>query len=200
VQDGARIQYRPAHPYVSRGGLKLTAALDHFGLSPDGLVCLDAGASTGGFTEVLLERGAKRVYALDVGHRQLHPKLRQSERVVVLEGVNARNLDPAMIGDPVQAVTADLSFISLRIALGPALAMAIPGAWAVLLVKPQFEAGPAAVPADGIIRDPAVRERALTTVEEWVENQGWAKISAIESPITGKDGNAEYLLAIRKPV
>jgi 23S rRNA (cytidine1920-2'-O)/16S rRNA (cytidine1409-2'-O)-methyltransferase len=198
LNEGARIEYRPAHSYVSRGGVKLAAALDRFGLSPNNLTCLDIGASTGGFTEVLLNRGAKRVYAVDVGHDQLHPKLRKSDKVVLLERVNARDLAPALIADPVQAITADVSFISLRIALGPALGIAAPGAWAVLLVKPQFEAGSAGVPASGIIRDATVREHALTAVTDWVAAKGWTRIGAVESPITGKDGNIEYLLAARK--
>ena len=183
---------------MSRGGIKLAAALDRFGLSPNNLICLDIGASTGGFTEVLLERGAKRVYAMDVGHGQLHPKLLTSEKIVLLEGVNARDLGPELIADPVQAITADVSFISLRVALGPAVGMAEGGAWAVLLVKPQFEAGPALVPADGIVRDAVVREHALAAVRDWVVTQGWTEIGAMESPITGKDGNIEYLLAVRK--
>jgi 23S rRNA (cytidine1920-2'-O)/16S rRNA (cytidine1409-2'-O)-methyltransferase len=193
-----RIQYEPAHPYVSRAGVKLAAALDQFSLSPQGCVCVDVGASTGGFTQVLLERGAARVYCVDVGHGQFHPKLLQSGRVIVLEGVNARDLGPEQIPEAPQAITADLSFISLRRALGPALSLAADGAWAVLLVKPQFEAGPAAVPPDGVVRDPSIREAVLADVIRWFEAQGWERIGAIESPITGKEGNREYLLAGRK--
>ena len=193
-----RIEYEPAHPYVSRAGVKLAAALDQFSLSPQGCVCLDAGASTGGFTQVLLERGAGRVYCVDVGHGQFHPKLLQSGRVILLEGVNARDLGRAQIPEAPEVITADLSFISLRQALGPALSLAADGAWAVLLVKPQFEAGTAAVPPDGVVRDQSVREAVLADVTCWFEAQGWEKIGAIESPITGKEGNREYLLAGRK--
>jgi 23S rRNA (cytidine1920-2'-O)/16S rRNA (cytidine1409-2'-O)-methyltransferase len=180
--------------------VKLAAALDRFALSPADCVCLDVGASTGGFAEVLLERGARRVYCVDVGHGQLHPKLVNTGKVVSLEGVDARELGSARIAERPQVVTADLSFISLRQAIGPALDIAGEGAWAVLLVKPQFESGPGAVSSGGIIRDPAVREAALANVSEWVAAQGWEKIDAMESPITGKEGNREYLLAARKRI
>ena len=198
MHDGARILYRPAHPYVSRAGVKLAAALDRFALSPADCVCLDVGASTGGFTQVLLERGAARVYCVDVGHGQFHPKLLQTGRVVLHEGVNARDLGREIIPEPPQVITADLSFISLRQALGPALSLAAERAWAVLLVKPQFEAGPAAVPDGGVVRDPSVREAVLANVTGWFIGQGWEKIGAIESPLAGKEGNREYLLAGRK--
>jgi 23S rRNA (cytidine1920-2'-O)/16S rRNA (cytidine1409-2'-O)-methyltransferase len=180
--------------------VKLAAALDRFALSPADCVCLDVGASTGGFAEVLLERGARRVYCVDVGHGQLHPKLVNTGKVVSLEGVDARELGSARIAERPQVVTADLSFISLRQAIGRALDIAGEGAWAVLLVKPQFESGPGAVSSGGIIRDPAVREAALANVSEWVAAQGWEKIDAMESPITGKEGNREYLLAARKRI
>jgi len=199
LRDDAEIKYQPQHPYVSRGGVKLAAALDYFGLSPADRVCLDVGASTGGFADVLLERGARRVYCVDVGHGQLHPRLLQTGRVVSLEGVDARELGSTAIPEHPQVVTADLSFISLRQAIGPALDLAAEGAWAVLLVKPQFESGPGAVSAAGIIRDPAVQEAALANVSAWVVARGWEKIGAMESPITGKEGNHEYLLAARKP-
>lgn len=198
LPDGVQITYRPAHPYVSRGGLKLAAAFDRFGLSPADRVCLDVGSSTGGFTQVLLQRGAARVYCVDVGHGQLDPKLLATRRVVLLEGVNARDLGTSHIAEPPAVVTADLSFISLRLAMGPALSLAAPGAWAVLLVKPQFEAGPAAVPSDGVVRDAAVQNSALADVMRWVVAQGWEEIGAMESPITGKQGNCEFLLAARK--
>lgn len=196
--DGIEIQYRPAHPYVSRGALKLVAALDRFGLSPVNRICLDVGSSTGGFTQVLLERSATRVYCVDVGHGQLDAKLLGTGRVALLEGVNARHLGRSQIPETPAVITADLSFISLRQALGPALSLGAPGAWAVLLVKPQFEAGPDAVPRDGIVRDEAVRQSALADVTRWIVAQGWEEIGAIESPITGKEGNREFLLAVRK--
>ena len=200
LHDDMQIQYRPAHPYVSRGGVKLAAALDKFGLSPADCVCLDVGASTGGFAEVLLQRGARRVYCVDVGHGQLHPKILENDKVVSLEGVDARKLGIAQITERPLVVTADLSFISLRQAIGPALDLAADSAWAVLLVKPQFESGPGAVSSGGIVRDPAVREAALAIVSGWVVAQGWEKIGTMESPITGKEGNREYLLAARKTI
>ena len=198
LRDGVEIEYRPAHPYVSRGGLKLVAALDRVGLSPADRVCLDVGSSTGGFTQVLLERGAARVYCVDVGHDQLDAKLLGTGRVVLLEGVNARHLGHSQIPEAPAVITADLSFISLRQAMGPALSLAAPGAWAVLLVKPQFEVGPDAVPRGGVLRDEAVQHSALADVTQWAFAQGWDEIGAMESPITGKEGNREFLLAIRK--
>jgi 23S rRNA (cytidine1920-2'-O)/16S rRNA (cytidine1409-2'-O)-methyltransferase len=200
LHDEMQILYRPEHPYVSRGGVKLAAALDRFALSPADCICLDVGASTGGFAEVLLERGARRVYCVDVGHGQLHAKLLGNDKVVSLEGMDARELARTQIPERPEVVTADLSFISLRQAIGPALAFAAEGAWAVLLVKPQFESGPGAVSSGGIVRDAAIREAALANVSEWVVAQGWEKIGTMESPITGKEGNREYLLAARKPL
>jgi len=180
--------------------VKLAAALDRFALSPLGCICLDVGTSTGGFAEVLLERGARRVYCVDVGHGQLHPKLLGNDKVVSLEGVDARELGRGQIPERPQVLTADLSFISLRQAIAPALALAGDGAWAVLLVKPQFESGRGAVSSGGIVRDPTLREAALANVSDWVVAQGWEKIGTMESPITGKEGNREYLLAARKPL
>jgi len=198
LTEGIEIEYRPAHPWVSRGGLKLVAALDRFGLSPAERICLDVGSSTGGFTQVLLERGAARVYCVDVGHGQLDPKLPETGRVVLLEGVNARHLGRSQVPEAPAVITADLSFIGLRQAMGPALSLAAAGAWAVLLVKPQFEAGPDAVPRDGVVRDAAVQQSALADVTQWMAAQGWVEIGAMESPITGKEGNREFLLAVRK--
>jgi 23S rRNA (cytidine1920-2'-O)/16S rRNA (cytidine1409-2'-O)-methyltransferase len=198
LKDGVEIQYRPAHPYVSRGGLKLVAALDRFGLSPADQICLDVGSSTGGFAQVLLERGAARVYCVDVGHGQLDAKLYGTGRVVLLEAVNARHLGRSEVPEAPAVITADLSFISLRQAMAPALFLAAPGAWAVLLVKPQFEVGPEAVPRDGVVRDAVVQQSALADVRWWVAAQGWEEIGTMESPITGKQGNREFLLAVRK--
>ena len=192
------INYEPAHPYVSRGGVKLAAALDHFSLSPKGRVCLDIGASTGGFTQVLLERGAERVYALDVGHGQLHPKIAADPRVKRVEGVNARELTAAKIPEPPRALTADVSFISLKLALPPALHLASADSWAVLLIKPQFEVGPRGVGRRGIVKDDALREGAVTDVTGWVKAQGWQVLGSMESPIMGGDGNREYLLAAKR--
>ncbi len=187
-----------ASPYVSRGGLKLAAALDAFGLSPEGRAALDLGASTGGFTEVLLERGAKRVYAVDVGRGQLHPRLRADPRVTVLEETDARSLDAKAVPEPAGAITADLSFISLLKVLSPTLGLAAPGAWLVALVKPQFEAGREAVGSGGIVRDESARAEAVARVREFVAAAaGWEVIGELPSPIQGGDGNIEVLLAAR---
>jgi len=194
LNETARIRYERAHPFVSRGALKLAAALKHFDLSPRGLVCLDLGASTGGFTEVLLLQGATRVFAVDVGHGQLDPKIASDPRVVSLERVNARDLGP--LEPPPQAIVADLSFISLKLALPPALAMAAPGAWLIALVKPQFEAGREHVGRGGIVRDAAVCARVLADIAQWMP---WRVLGHIESPVKGGDGNREFLLAALKP-
>jgi 23S rRNA (cytidine1920-2'-O)/16S rRNA (cytidine1409-2'-O)-methyltransferase len=199
LDPDAAIEYAPLHPYVSRGALKLIAALDRFELSPKGLVCLDIGASTGGFTEVLLERGAAKVYAVDVGHQQMHPRIRASERVVSRDGVNARALTRAEVPEPPLAVVADVSFIGLKLALPPALSLAGPGAWLVALVKPQFEVGRFQVGKGGIVKDGEARAAAVTAIAEWIGDQpGWSVAGHMESPIEGGDGNREYLLAAKK--
>ena len=195
LHEGMNILYQPAHPYVSRGGVKLAAALDHFSLSPQDRVCLDVGASTGGFTQVLLERGAMRVYAVDVGHGQLHAKLSSDPRVTRLDGINARDLTAAKIPETPRVITADVSFISLKLALPPALHLTAPGAWAVLLVKPQFEVGPRGVSRGGIVKDDGLRESALGEVTAWMKAIGWQVLGTMDSPIPGGDGNREYLLA-----
>jgi len=180
---------------VSRGAEKLEAALEHFAFPVADLVVLDVGASTGGFTEVLLARGAARVYAVDVGRGQLHPRLAADPRVVSLEGCDARRLDRDLVPEPVGAIVADVSFISLAKALPAALALTVPGAWLVALVKPQFEAGRAAVGKRGIVREPAARQRAVTLVRDWLAAQpGWRVLDAVRSPIAGGSGNEEYLL------
>jgi 23S rRNA (cytidine1920-2'-O)/16S rRNA (cytidine1409-2'-O)-methyltransferase len=185
--------------YVSRGALKLAAALEAFGFDPAGCVALDIGASTGGFTQLLLLQGAARVYAVDVGRDQLHQSLRDDTRVVSLEETDARSLDSHMISDPVHAITADVSFISLTKALPAAFALAAPGAWVVLLVKPQFEAGREAVGKGGIVKSEAARAEALSTVECFVATQpGWRLSGSMVSPITGQSGNVEYLLGARR--
>ncbi|HEX4860934.1 MAG TPA: TlyA family RNA methyltransferase [Rhizomicrobium sp.] len=197
LNETSRIRYERAHPFVSRGALKLVAALDRFDLSPQGLVCLDLGASTGGFSEVLLARRASRVYAVDVGHGQLDPKIAGDARVVSMEGVNARSMKP--LAEAPQAITADLSFISLKLALPPALSMAARGAWLVALVKPQFEAGPAHIGKGGIVRDEGAQRAALADIEAWLSSlDGWTVAGAMESPVKGGDGNREFLLAGRK--
>jgi 23S rRNA (cytidine1920-2'-O)/16S rRNA (cytidine1409-2'-O)-methyltransferase len=184
------------HPWVSRGGVKLAHALDHFDIDPAGLVCLDVGASTGGFTDVLLSRHAARVYAVDVGRGQLAWKLRSDSRVILLERVNVRHLTRALTPEPIGLIVCDVSFISLTLALPAALALAAPGARLIALVKPQFEAGPAQVGKGGIVRDPDVRREVCDRISAWVAAQpGWRVSGFIESPISGADGNQEYLLA-----
>ncbi|NNU79287.1 TlyA family RNA methyltransferase [Halovulum dunhuangense] len=185
-------------PWVSRAALKLVHALDHFALSPEGAVCADIGASTGGFTEVLLARGAARVIAVDVGHGQLHPRLAADPRIENREGVNARALAPGDL-PPLDWVVSDLSFISTTKALAPALAAARSGARLVTLVKPQFELSPGDIGKGGIVRDPALHARAVETVLGWVKARGWQVTGVTDSPIAGGDGNREFLLAARKP-
>jgi 23S rRNA (cytidine1920-2'-O)/16S rRNA (cytidine1409-2'-O)-methyltransferase len=190
----------PAQDYVSRAALKLTAALDHFKLDPAGQHCLDVGASTGGFTEVLLERGATHVTAIDVGHGQMHPRLAADPRVTNIEGLNARNLVEDDIGHAVSFIVSDVSFISLKLALAPALDLAEPGTAAVLLVKPQFEAGRDAIGKGGLLKDPSSAPAVAAELERWfVEDMGWQSLGLIPSPIAGGDGNLEFLLAGTKP-
>jgi len=185
-------------PAVSRGGVKLAAALASFEFDPSGLVALDVGASTGGFTEVLLARGAAKVYAVDVGHGQLHASLRNNPRVVSFEGCDARSLTRTLIPEPVAAIVADVSFISLTKALSPALALAAPGAWLVALVKPQFEVGRGGVGKGGIVREAAARQQAVDIVTAWLSAQpGWRIAGVVPSPIKGGSGNEEYLLGAR---
>ena len=195
IEPGARLMIdQHASPFVSRGGLKLAAALDAFGLDPEGLIALDIGASTGGFTEVLLARGAERVFAVDVGRDQLHGKLREDQRVV-LEGTDARALDAEIIGDPVGAIVADVSFISLTKALPAALSLAAPSAWLVAVVKPQFEAGREAVGKGGIVRDAEARARAVAEVRAFInDSPGWTVFAEMPSPIPGGSGNEEVLI------
>ena len=186
------------HPWVSRGGLKLVKGLDHFGIDPAGLTGLDVGASTGGFTDVLLHRGAAKVYAVDVGHGQLAWSLRQDPRVVVLERTNARHLDRALIPDPVGIVVCDASFIGLETVLPAALALAAPGAWAVALIKPQFEVGPDRVGKGGVVRDPELHREVCDRISAWLAARpGWRVLGVTESPITGPEGNVEFLIGAR---
>jgi 23S rRNA (cytidine1920-2'-O)/16S rRNA (cytidine1409-2'-O)-methyltransferase len=182
-------------PYVSRGALKLDAALEAFGFEAKGRAALDLGASTGGFTEVLLARGAAKVYAVDVGTGQLHAKLRGDYRVVSLEGTDSRALDATLIGEEIGAIVADVSFISLAKALPAALRLAASGAWLIALVKPQFEAGRGAVGKGGIVRDPEDRLAALAGVRRSIlATPGWTVTHEMVSPILGKDGNEEFLI------
>jgi len=214
VEVGGRLETRPgarvgadipinlrgtAAEHVSRGAAKLIAALEHFPFQVQNVVALDIGASTGGFTQVLLERGAARVYAVDVGHGQLHAQLATDPRVVPLEQCDARRLDRVLVPEPVGALVADVSFISLRKALPAPLALAAPRAWLVALIKPQFEAGRAAVGKRGIVRGAAARQRAIEQVRDWIVDQpDWRVLDVIDSPILGGSGNQEFLLGAQR--
>jgi 23S rRNA (cytidine1920-2'-O)/16S rRNA (cytidine1409-2'-O)-methyltransferase len=189
----AAIEASPEHPYVSRGGVKLAAALDHFHLDVADRVCLDVGASTGGFSELLLERGARRVYAVDVGTKQLHPRLETRSEIVALEQTDIRSLDPARLAELPDFVTVDVSFISLKLVL-PAIGKLLRArATMVALIKPQFEAARAAI-KKGIVRDPAVHAAVCDEIVAFVAAQGWRVTGVIPSPIAGGDGNREFLL------
>jgi 23S rRNA (cytidine1920-2'-O)/16S rRNA (cytidine1409-2'-O)-methyltransferase len=184
---------------VSRGAVKLAAALDHFKLDARERTALDIGASTGGFTQTLLGQGARRVYAVDVGKGQLHPTLAADPRVVALEECDARRLDGTLVPEPIDAMVADVSFISLAKALPAALNLAAAGGWLVALVKPQFEVGRDGIGKSGIVRGEALRERALADVRDWLAAQpGWTVIGTMPSPIEGGSGNAEFLIAAVK--
>ncbi len=186
------------HPWVSRGGIKLAHGLEHFEFDVTGAVALDVGSSTGGFTDVLLTKGAAKVYAVDAGTNQLAWKLRQDPRVVVLEQTNARYLTSEQIPETVDIVTCDASFISLSKVLESPLKLVRPGARLIALVKPQFEAGHEEVGKGGVVRDPAVHERVCTDAADWVASQGWRVLGITESPITGPEGNVEFLLGAEK--
>lgn len=187
------------HPWVSRGGLKLDHAITHFGLSPADRFCLDIGASTGGFTDVLLTHGASRVHAVDVGHGQLAWKLRSDARVVVHEKINARTLTAEIVPDPIGVLVCDASFIGLRTVLPASLKLCMPGAWAVALIKPQFEAERGQVGAKGVVRDPAIHDQVCAMIRDWwAALPGWTVIGVEPSPITGPEGNREFLIGARK--
>lgn len=184
------------HPWVSRGGVKLAHGLDYFSLNPEGVTALDIGASTGGFTDVLLTKGAARVYAVDVGYGQLADKLRRDGRVIVIERTNARHLNREQVPEPIGAVVCDASFIGLRTVLPAALALAAPGAFLIALIKPQFEAGRARIGKGGIVRDPTVHVEVCAEVRDWlVRKPGWQVLGTTESPIAGLGGNTEFLIA-----
>lgn len=194
----ADVRVAPAEDYVSRGAAKLLAALDAFTPDLNGTVALDVGASTGGFTEVLLRRGARRVYAVDVGYGQLHYRLRQDSRVVCLERVNARQLSVELIPEPIDVMTADVSFISLTKVLPACKPLLRPGAWAFLLVKPQFEAERHEVGKGGVVRDEAVRERCVAGIVAFAtDSLGWQRVGVVPSPIAGPAGNRESVAAFR---
>jgi 23S rRNA (cytidine1920-2'-O)/16S rRNA (cytidine1409-2'-O)-methyltransferase len=199
IADDAPLEVRGKdHPWVSRGGIKLDHGLAHFGVDVTGAVALDVGSSTGGFTDVLLSRGAAKVYAVDVGTNQLAWKLRQDERVIVHEQTNARTLDASIVPEPVDIVVCDASFISLAKVLEAPLNLAKPGAKLIALIKPQFEAGREEVGKGGVVRDPAVHDRVCTEAKGWVEAQGWTVLGVTPSPIRGPEGNVEFLLGAVK--
>jgi 23S rRNA (cytidine1920-2'-O)/16S rRNA (cytidine1409-2'-O)-methyltransferase len=189
----AELHARPAHPYVSRGGVKLQAALDHFGFDPRGRTCLDIGASTGGFTQVLLERGAKRIYAVDVGHGQLHASLRKKPEVISLEGTDIRTLSPARFDELPDLITIDVSFISLKLVFPAALALAKRPAQLIALIKPQFEAGRPHL-KKGVLRDTAIRKAICDDIAAFMTSFDWRVLGVIPSPLEGGDGNVEFLL------
>ena len=186
------------HPWVSRGGVKLAHAIDHFGVDPAGAVAMDIGSSTGGFTDVLLQRGAEHVFAVDSGTNQLAWKLRQDPRVTVLEQTSARILTPEQIDRPCSWVVCDASFISLAKVLERPLELAAPDCRLVALIKPQFEVGREEVGKGGVVRDPALHARVCDEVRAWLEGSGWAIDGIVESPITGPEGNVEFLVAARR--
>ena len=198
IDDGAALVAKPAHPWVGRGALKLQYALDLWPVTVLGRVVLDIGASTGGFTEVCLARGAARVFAVDVGQGQLHDSLRGDPRVVDMAATDARALDAGLIPNPPGLIVCDASFIGLAKVLPAALGLAAPGGDLICLVKPQFEAGPQAVGKGGVVKDPAVRAKALADVTAWLTARGWSVRATAESPITGGDGNVEFLLWARR--
>lgn len=217
VKVDGRVITRPGHPidseaeieilrieilgferYVSRGGEKLEAALEQFRIDPKGDVCLDIGASTGGFTDCLLQHGAKKVYAIDVGHDQMHAKIRRDPRVVAREGINARYLEPQDIGEPIDLVVVDVSFISLKLILPPLVDIIASDGEIIALVKPQFEVGKDRLPSDGVVKNADDREAVLTDIRVFIENETpWNVIADMVSPIQGEKGNLEYCLLLR---
>ena len=201
LADDAPLEVRGRdHPWVSRGGIKLDHGLAHFGFDVTGAVALDVGSSTGGFTDVLLSRGAARVYAVDVGTNQLAWKLRQDPRVIAYEQTNARHLTREIVSEPIDIIVCDASFISIAKVLDAALELARPGAMLVALVKPQFEAGRAEVGKGGVVRDPSVHDRVCAEAAEWITSRGWQVEGITSSPITGPEGNVEFLLGALKEV
>jgi 23S rRNA (cytidine1920-2'-O)/16S rRNA (cytidine1409-2'-O)-methyltransferase len=196
IDETAAIEAEAPHPWASRGGVKLAAALDAFRLNPAGLVCLDIGASTGGFTDVLLARGARRVYAVDVGRDQFDPRLSADPRVVLHEGLDARDLAPDLFETPPEAIVCDVSFISLRLVLPRVLPLAAPSAWLAALIKPQFEAGRDKL-KKGAVKDPAVQREVCETIVACIQSLGWTTLRIVPSPILGGAGAEEFLLGAR---
>lgn len=211
VKVDGRVLTRPGHPidpeaeieilsfeqYVSQGGDKLAAALDQFRIDPRGMVCLDVGASTGGFTDCLLQHGAAKVYAIDVGHDQLHPRVRRHPDVVVREGLNARYLEPQDIDEPVDLIVIDVSFISLKLILPPLAEILAPKGEIIALVKPQFEVGKERLPDDGVVKKAEDREAALQSIRAFIEEgTPWTVNGQMQSPIEGSKGNIEFLIRV----
>lgn len=188
----------PAAAYVSRAALKLVAGLDAGAIDPAGRICLDLGASTGGFTQVLLGRGAKRIYAVDVGHDQLHERVKADPRVVSLEGVNGRELTREMIPEPIELIVSDVSFVSILKVIDPALALAAPHAEAVILIKPQFEVGRDNIGKGGIVTDEGAIAEAVERIVAHLADAGWERRFAVASPIAGGDGNREIVAGFRR--
>ena len=198
IDSEAEIEILGYEPYVSRGGEKLEAALDRFRVDPKGRVCLDVGASTGGFTDCLLQHGAAKVYAIDVGHDQLHPRLRSHPLVVAREGLNARYLEPKDIDEPIDLATVDVSFISLTLILPPLVEILAPGGDLIALVKPQFEVGKDALPKDGVVKDAAAQAKALQDVARFLRDETpWNVVDEMVSPVHGEKGNVEFFLHAR---
>jgi len=198
IAADSRLEAQAPHPWVLRGGVKLAFALEHFGASPKDKVCLDLGASTGGFCDVLLQGGAARVYAVDVGAGQLHRRVAADPRLVNLEKTDSRKLNRELIPDAPGLITADLSFIGLEKALGPALALAAPGALLITLVKPQFQLGPERLGKGGVVKGEGATAEAVALVSQWLQGQSWRVQGAVDSPILGGDGNREALLCARR--
>lgn len=211
VKVDGRILTRPGHPidseaeidilsferYVSQGGDKLDAALDQFQIDPPGMTCLDVGASTGGFTDCLLQHGAAKVHAIDVGHDQLNARIRRHPRVVAREGLNARYLEPQDIGEPVDLIVIDVSFISLKLILPPLAELLAPNGQVIALVKPQFEVGKDSLPDDGVVKDESLRQATLSDIRAFIEAETpWHVQAEMESPVQGEKGNVEFLLQI----
>lgn len=197
VSGDAPLEVREADRYVGRGGHKLEGALAHFAIDPSGLVCLDVGASTGGFTDCLLQHGAAKVYALDVGHGQLDWKIRSDPRVVVMEHCNARHLQPSDLPEKVNLIVADVSFISLTLVLPPVAAVLTDGGMIVALIKPQFELSRAEVGRGGVVRDDAARGKAVDKIRDFAASLGWVWGGVVDSPIAGADGNREFLCLLK---
>jgi 23S rRNA (cytidine1920-2'-O)/16S rRNA (cytidine1409-2'-O)-methyltransferase len=193
IGAATKLEAETPYPWVSRGGVKLAAALDAFHFDPGGRICLDIGASTGGFTDVLVTRGAEHVFAVDVGHGQLHAKLQNDRRVTSWEGLDARTLTRSAFDRPITLIACDVSFISLKLVLPMVLPLAAEGSLLISLIKPQFEVGPAHV-VKGLVKDAALRERAASEIVAFLQDKGWQIAGLIPSPIAGGDGNREYLV------